>query len=1297
MAIFTAAATALVGAIATAGTIAGSVTLFNIAVGVVAAGLAATTAKLLGVFEQPKVNGSDPGIKIQLPPATDNRVPRMYGRNFTGGIIIDAEIKNENKTMAYCLVISEYNDNDTWQITDIYRGDAKLNFNPSQPFKVASLSDPNATSSTNVADKIRVRVYAGGSASANQIFPLTSQANAYGGGNSDGRFTNWTSANTMEDLVFAIVEIDYDPENGLTGLGAMTFDITNNLNGPADVLLDYLTNDRYGAGLSSSLLDQTSITDWETYCNTLVDYTDSDGNPGTHNRYEIDGALSTFNDCKSNIDRICLSSGAWFTYNNKTGKFGVVAQRPATTSELALAFEFTDENIISSVDITSTELYSLYNSVEVEFPSVINRDQTDVYFADIPSNIRHPNEPDNVLKTRLEMVNSRSRVSQLANIDLNQSRVSTVVEVTGDFSTLVVDVGDVVKVTLADYGFSNKLFRVMRTTEDSRQGVITVKHTLLEYDADVYGDIITQDELPQSGSGITNWWIEATKAEADVGNIYVVSDPTTNTVQRWQPTGSNAPTTLPVSTVQALYNNIYDDDGTYILVEMAPPGDSTYDIAKVTVRDVNNINNQGSETFSQAPSSTDGGDSVYFDNSDYYPFLINSNGFNRDSDLKLYIWFEDSQSGAQTPKFDTRVLDINLSNVVFTSDIQDNAVTEDKLDDVWLAGLQADFDNANANFATLTSDLSNLDSELTTLEGNLAILDSELDTLNNTTIPDLENNLATNNTAITANQSNITTLNTVTIPALEANLTANESAISNNQSAINTLNTVTLPALEVDITANENAINTLNNTTIPDLEANLSTNENAISTLNTVTIPDLEAEIAAVEANANINFPITETNIANGAISTPKLQTNAVTAAKIDALAVTAVKIAAGAITTAKIAAGNVTASRIATGTITSTQIAAGTITASEIASGTITSTQIAAGTITASNIQSGTITSTQIAAGTITASNIQSGTITSTQIATGTIRASNIQSGTITGTQIAARSIFASDIAVGVLTSTEIAAGAITSTQLDAGAVTAGKIATNAIVANNIQAGQIIAGKLGVNSVVANNIQAGQITAAKLSSGELITLSAQIKDAIIISSKIQNAAITTAKINNLAVNSAKIADLAVDTLKIQDNAVTIPLGDNDDPNILISPVYQVSDSVAATPPTVTHSSWEPGVDVGPISWTSTDLRPEAVTVVGSATIQGGGNSTNFRKRYLQLVVARNSTFTTSKTRLAVTKQEIREIDDSLLMTTATVDLAALGLSSPLYFRLEVATQNANSNSYARLRDNGITLIGSKK
>ncbi len=102
MAVFTAIATAIVGAFATAGTILGSTLLFDVVVGVVAAGLGAATAKLFGLYDAPSVDSRDPGIKVQLPPATDNKVPKLYGRNFTGSIIIDAEIKKPEQNHGLC-------------------------------------------------------------------------------------------------------------------------------------------------------------------------------------------------------------------------------------------------------------------------------------------------------------------------------------------------------------------------------------------------------------------------------------------------------------------------------------------------------------------------------------------------------------------------------------------------------------------------------------------------------------------------------------------------------------------------------------------------------------------------------------------------------------------------------------------------------------------------------------------------------------------------------------------------------------------------------------------------------------------------------------------------------------------------------------------------------------------------------------------------------------------------------------------------------------------------------------------
>jgi hypothetical protein len=109
MAVFTAIATSIVSALAgsafvaatatTAATLFGSVLVASIATGVIATGLAVGTAKLLGLYKTPSIPGQDQGVKVQLAPSTDNKVARLYGRNYTGAILVDAEIKNQNKTM----------------------------------------------------------------------------------------------------------------------------------------------------------------------------------------------------------------------------------------------------------------------------------------------------------------------------------------------------------------------------------------------------------------------------------------------------------------------------------------------------------------------------------------------------------------------------------------------------------------------------------------------------------------------------------------------------------------------------------------------------------------------------------------------------------------------------------------------------------------------------------------------------------------------------------------------------------------------------------------------------------------------------------------------------------------------------------------------------------------------------------------------------------------------------------------------------------------------------------------------
>ena len=217
--------------------------------------------------------------------------------------------------------------------------------------------------------------------------------------------------------------------------------------------------------------------------------------------------LGTYSDVFTNIDLICQSCSTFFTYNPKLGKFQVVPNREATTAEKNAAYVFDDDNVIGSIDVTSTQLYAQYNEIEAEFPDGQERDQTSTIFISTPSGDLNPNEPANKLTTRFPLCNDPARVTNLAQIDLRQSRKDLVVNLEADYEAIQSDVGDIVKLTNATYGFTNKLFRVMRVTEqEDPSGMLSVSLVLLEYDDSVYShiDVTASSVLPPTG--IPDWW-----------------------------------------------------------------------------------------------------------------------------------------------------------------------------------------------------------------------------------------------------------------------------------------------------------------------------------------------------------------------------------------------------------------------------------------------------------------------------------------------------------------------------------------------------------------------------------------------------------------------------------------------------------------------------------------------------------------------------------------------------------------------------------------------------------------------
>lgn len=488
MAVFTAIATAIVGAItglgyaATAAALAAGAIGTSIAVGIIAGGLALATAKLTGAFDVPGQNlGPDPGSKIQLAPNTDNKIGVAYGKNFLSGPITDVAISNGNDTMHYCITLSERVTGGVYTVDRIFRGQDIMNFSGAS---LTSITEQNGGTSTDLAGDIRMRVYAGGTAAVNQIFPTSGTADA------TTMMPHWTNTTdySMEDLVFAMVEVDYDAENGLVGLPALMFELNNSIKNPGNVLIDYMNNSRYGAGLSNNIIDVDSITGTANtslygYAAEQITYTNNAGNTSvTQDRWEINGYLSTFQDISSNIQRICQASATFFTFDTRQGKFRVIPNQAAAST-----FSLDDDNIVSKISVSSTELYSLFNSADIEFADKNRRDQTNSVSISIPAGDRNPNEPDNSITMRMDLINDNIRAQTLGNLDLSQSRKGTVVTCQTDFSGMQINTGDVIDLTNADFGWTAKEFRVLRHEEQIDEGgMITCGLTLLEYDDSVY-------------------------------------------------------------------------------------------------------------------------------------------------------------------------------------------------------------------------------------------------------------------------------------------------------------------------------------------------------------------------------------------------------------------------------------------------------------------------------------------------------------------------------------------------------------------------------------------------------------------------------------------------------------------------------------------------------------------------------------------------------------------------------------------------------------------------------------------
>lgn len=205
--------------------------------------------------------GIDPGSRQMLSPATNHKIPVVYGSAYLGGAIIDGQLVNDNKSMWLALAISETTGNlfstgsaPVYSLNNLYRNADRVVLE-ADGITVAYTEDADGNTDQSMKGLIKIYMYAGSGSSTDQITPAAGMcvsAPTISAVNAWDIFPDWTTATNMSDLVFAIVRVDYNRDKNVTSIGDYQFNISNSMTLGGDCLFDYATNTRYGAGIRLS-------------------------------------------------------------------------------------------------------------------------------------------------------------------------------------------------------------------------------------------------------------------------------------------------------------------------------------------------------------------------------------------------------------------------------------------------------------------------------------------------------------------------------------------------------------------------------------------------------------------------------------------------------------------------------------------------------------------------------------------------------------------------------------------------------------------------------------------------------------------------------------------------------------------------------------------------------------------------------------------------------------------------------------------------------------------------------------
>ena len=509
---------------------------------------------------------ADQGVKQRIPTDPRNKLPVVYGTKSVAGQITYAEISNDNQKMAFIISLAE---GPVTAIDEVKWEDKKLNFNGSLTggAQVSGATPDSGGSDTFLNGRFFCRVFPNGGRCSNM--------ESFSGGASrkwvrntadtaDLTEAELSAQRSMPDTAYAFVELTYDQEKRVTSLsnrlqfkirGRTVKPLTNSTdstsyasatevesNNPAEILVDYLTNTRYGAGVPLNAIDFASFFSHADFCDDRNDapYTDTSGAvKRDKNRYTTNGSINTNQDVDQNVTDLTIGNSAMLTWNY--GQFGIVSDRVKNNVDLRTGkADFDEENIFGKIQISKLGFDNKLNEITAKFDSLKSNEQEEQIIRSVPAGNRNDNEPVLERTVTLPMTNNAIEARRVSAIYLNKSRQDLMVNFITSLEASGVESGDVIEVahettgwpTATDItaGRRGKQFIVQSVEEKVANNIISLEITAQEYSADAYNDTINDED------GAPNTRLPNPFAAPVIENLVVAEDISTaepNLVATW--------------------------------------------------------------------------------------------------------------------------------------------------------------------------------------------------------------------------------------------------------------------------------------------------------------------------------------------------------------------------------------------------------------------------------------------------------------------------------------------------------------------------------------------------------------------------------------------------------------------------------------------------------------------------------------------------------------------------------------------------------------------------------------------